>query len=161
MVTFLEAYYRAGDPSPRAALWLVIRAVGSALRGGPFALSLMRRERLRVETDGEEWPDGSYLTLLAGTTPDIGLGFKAFQRCDEQPGFFHAVGVTAPLLPLALSLPRIRAGRPWRRRHALDEVARELVLTSDRPRYTVDGDLYQAQGRVRVSIGPAVEIILP
>lgn len=161
VVTFLEAFYRTGDPSPRAALGLVARAVGSALRGGPFALSLMRRERLRIETDGEEWPDGSYLALLAGTTPDIGLGFKAFQRCDEQPGFFHAVGITAPLLPLALSLPRIRAGRPWRRRHALDEVARELVLTCERPRYTVDGDLYQADGRVTVSTGPGVEIVVP
>ncbi len=161
VVTFLEAYYRIGHPSPLAAVWLVVRAVASTLRSGPFALSLMHRERLRVETDGEEWPDGSYLTLLAGTTPDIGLGFKAFHRCDEQPGFFHAVGVTASLLPLALTLPRIRAGRPWRRRHALDEVARELVLRSDRPRFTVDGDLYQAEDRVRVSTGPGVEIIVP
>ena len=161
VVTFLEAYYRTGNPSPLAALRLMVRAVGSAFRSGPFALSLMRRERLRVETDGEEWPDGSYLTLLAGTTPDIGLGFKAFHRCDEQPGFFHAVGVTAPLLPLALSLPRIRAGRPWRRRHALDEVARELILTSDRPRFTVDGDLYEARNQVRVSTGPGIEIIVP
>jgi diacylglycerol kinase family enzyme len=161
VVTFLEAYYRSGDPSPWAALRLIFRAVGSALRNGAFALSLMRREQLRVETDGEEWPDGSYLSLLAGSTPDIGLGFKAFHRCDEQPGFFHAVGVTAPLLPLALSLPRIRAGRPWRRRHALDEVARELVLESERPRYTVDGDLYQAEGQVRVSTGPGVEIVVP
>jgi diacylglycerol kinase (ATP) len=161
VVTFLEAYYRLRSPSPRAAVGLLFRAIGSALRGGPFALSLMLRERLQVETDGEEWPDGSYLALLAGTTPDIGLGFKAFHRCDEQPGFFHAVGLTAPLLSLALSLPRLRAGRPWRRRHALDEVARELVLTSERPRYTVDGDLYQAEGRVRVSTGPGVEIVIP
>ncbi len=161
VVTFLEAFYRTGWPSPLAASWLVLRAVGSALRQGPFAMSLMRHERLRIETDGEEWPDGSYLTLLAGTTPDIGLGFRAFHRCDEQPGFFHAIGVTAPLLPLALSLPRIRAGRPWRRRHAVDEVSRELLLAGERPRYTVDGDLYQAQAQVRVSTGPGVEIVVP
>ena len=161
VVTFLEAYYRTGRPSPLAALALVLRALGSAIGSGSFAASLMRREPLRVETDGEEWPDASYLTLLAGSTPDIGLGFKAFSRCDEQPGFFHAVGVTASLGPLALSLPRLRAGRPWRRRHALDEVARELLLTSDRPRFTVDGDLYQAEAQVRVSTGPAVEIVVP
>ncbi len=161
VVAFLEAYYRAGNPSPLSAVWLVARAVGSAVRGGPFAASLMHRERLRVETDGEEWPDGTYLTLIAGSTPDIGLGFKPFHRCDEQPGFFHAVGVTAPLLSIALSLHRIRAGRPWRRRHALDEVTRELVLTGERPRFTVDGDLYQARERVTVSTGPGVEIIVP
>jgi diacylglycerol kinase (ATP) len=161
VVAFLEAYYRTGNPSPRAAVGLVLRAVGSALRSGPFALSLMRRERLRVETDGEEWLDDAYLTVIAGTTPDIGLGFRAFHRCDEQPGFFHAVGITCPLLPLALCLPRIRAGRPWRRRHALDEVARELVLTTDRPRYTMDGDLYTAREQVRVTTGPGIEIVIP
>ncbi len=161
VVTFLEAWDRSKDPSPLRAVGLVVRAIGSAMRGGPFAVSLMRRERLRIETDGEEWPDGAYLTLIAGSTPDIGLGFKAFHRCDEQPGFFHAVGVTCTLGPLAVSLPRIRAGRPWKRRHALDEVTRELVLTSDRPRFTVDGDLYAAREQVRVTTGPGIEIVLP
>ncbi len=161
VVTVLEAWDRSKDPSPLRAVGLVVRAIGSAMRGGPFAVSLMRRERLRIETDGEEWPDGAYLTLIAGSTPDIGLGFKAFHRCDEQPGFFHAVGVTCTLGPLAVSLPRIRAGRPWKRRHALDEVTRELVLTSDRPRFTVDGDLYAAREQVRVTTGPGIEIVLP
>jgi len=161
VVTFLEAYYRGGDPSPHTAAWLMLRAIGSAVRNGPFALSLMRRQQLRVETDGEEWPDGSYLTLIAGTTPDIGLGFKAFNRCDEQPGFFHAVGITAPILALALALPGVRAGRPWRRRQALDEVVRELLLVADRPRYSVDGDLYSAREQIRVSTGPGIEIVVP
>lgn len=161
VVSFLEAWERSRDPSPLRAAGLVLRAVGSAARSGPFAISLMRRERLRVETDGEEWPDQSYLTLIAGSTPDIGLGFRAFGRCDEQPGFFHAVGVTCTLGPLAMTLPRLRRGRPWRRRHALDEVARELVLTADRPRFTVDGDLYAARERVRVTTGPGIELVVP
>ncbi len=161
VVSFLEAWDRSTDPSPLRAAGLILRGIGSAVRGGPFAVSLMRRERLRVETDGEEWPDQSYLALLAGTTPDIGFGFRAFHRCDEQPGFFHAVGVTCTLGPLAMTLPRLRRGRPWRRRHALDEVARELVLSADRPRYTVDGDLYGARERVRVTTGPGIEIVVP
>ena len=161
VVAFLDAYYRSRRPSPASAAWLVARALGSAVRGGPFAQSLMRREQFGIETDGEEWPDGSYLAFIAGTTPEIGLGFRAFHRCDEQPGFFHAVGVTASLLSLAPCLPRLRAGRPWRRRYALDEVARELVLKGERPRFTLDGDLYQARSQVRVSTGPGVEIIVP
>ncbi len=161
VVTFLEAWDRSRDPSPLRAVGLILRAVGSAIRSGPFALTLMRREWMRVETDGEEWPDQRYLTLVAGTTPDIGLGFRAFHRCEEQPGFFHAVGVTCTLGPLTRSLPRIRAGRPWRRRHAQDEVVRELRLASERPRYTVDGDLYAARERIRVTTGPGIEIVVP
>ena len=161
VVTFLDAYDRSGRPSPLLAAGLVLKAIGSAMTRGKFARALQRREPLRVETDGEEWPDERYLALLAGSTPDIGLGWKPFHRCAEQPGFFHAVGVTAPLGSLVWALPRIRAGRPWRRRHALDEVARELTLEGDALRFTLDGDLYTARRRIRVSTGPGVEIVLP
>jgi len=161
IVTFLEAYYAGGRPSPMMAALLVVRAFGSALVGGPFAEALTRREPLRVETDGDEWPDGSYLAVAAGSTPDIGFGFRAFQRCGEQPGFFHVVGLSGSVGQLALSLPRLRRGAPWRRRLAQDEVARELVLEGDAPRFTIDGDLYVAERTVRVDTGPAIEIVLP
>ncbi|WP_242395126.1 diacylglycerol/lipid kinase family protein [Anaeromyxobacter oryzisoli] len=161
VVTFLEAYYASPSPSPLTAALLLSRAIGSALAGGRFAAALTRREPLRVTTDGDEWPDASYLSVLAGATPDIGFGFKVFNRCAEQPGSFHVVGITAAPLQLAFALRRIHAGSPWRRRLAQDEVARELVLEGARPRFTIDGDLYGAERRIRVSTGPAIEIVLP
>lgn len=161
VVSFLEAYYGSGHPSPATAALLFARALASALAGGRFAAALARRERLRVETDGEEWPDSSFLALAAATTPDIGFGFRAFHRCDEQPGFFHAVGVTGSLPALALSVPRMRRGASWRRRVAQDEVARTLQAEGDRPRFTVDGDLYRAERAVVVETGPGVEIVVP
>ncbi|BDG02601.1 hypothetical protein AMOR_15970 [Anaeromyxobacter oryzae] len=161
VVTFLEAYYQGDSPSPLTAAALLVRAVGSALAGGRFAASLTRREPLRVVTDGDEWPDASYLALVAGSTPDIGFGFKVFHRCAEQPGSFHAVGVTATPLQIALALRRIHAGRPWKRRHAQDEVTRDLLVEAERLRFTIDGDLYAAERRVRVSTGPGIEIVLP
>lgn len=161
IVTFLEAYYATGHPSPATAALLVGRALASALAGGRFAASLTRRQALRVVTDGEEWPDGSYLAVAAGSTPDIGFGFRAFQRCDEQPGFFHAVGVNGSVLQLAGSMPRLLLGAPWRRGVAQDEVARELLVEGDAPRFTIDGDLYAAERTVRIRTGPAVDIVLP
>jgi diacylglycerol kinase family enzyme len=161
VVSFLEAYAATGRPCPATAALLVARGLASALVNGRFAASLARRERLRVTTDGDEWPDAPYLAVAAGTTPDIGLGFLAFARCDEQPGFFHAVGVTGSLPRLALSMPRLRRGAPWRRRLAQDEVARSLVLEGDRPRFTVDGDLHGAERTVAVETGPGVEIVVP
>ncbi|HVO21211.1 MAG TPA: diacylglycerol kinase [Anaeromyxobacter sp.] len=161
-VTFVEAWRGAAlDPSPLSAALIALRAVGSAVRGGPFAEALSRRERVRVESDGEEWPVDGLLALLAGTTPDLGLGLRALERCDEQAGFFHAVGVTAPLLTLALDLPRLRAGLPWRRRHAYDQVARELVLTAERPRFVLDGNVHAAERQLRISTGPGVELVIP
>ena len=161
VVAFLDAYYATGRPTPAVAAALVVRGVASALLGGPFAAALTQRARLRVTTDGDEWEDGSYLAVAAASTPDAGFGFRAFQRCGEQPGFFHAVGVTGTVGQVARSLPRLRRGAPWRRRVAQDEVARVLELEGDAPRFTVDGDLYPAVSAIRVETGPAVEIVLP
>jgi hypothetical protein len=161
IVAFLDRYNRDPRTSPVRAALLVARGILSTLLGGPFAEALGRRERLRVATDGEDWEDASYLAVAAATTPDAGFGFRAFHRCGEQPGSFHAVGVTGSLVQLALSLPRLRRGRPWRRRVAQDEVARELLLEGDAPRFTIDGDLYAAERTVRVETGPPVEIVLP
>jgi diacylglycerol kinase family enzyme len=161
VVDFLDAYYATGRPTPATAAALVTRAVASALVGGAFASGLTRRSSLRVTTDGDEWEDGSYLAVAASSTPDAGFGFRAFHRCGEQPGFFHAVGVTGTVGQLARSLPRLRRGAPWQRRVAQDEVARVLELEGEAPRFTVDGDLYPAVSSIRVETGPAVEIVLP
>ena len=161
VVAFLDAYSGTGRPAPATAAALVVRGGASAMVGGPFAAALTQRARLRVTTDGDEWEDGSYLAVAAASTPDAGFGFRAFQRCGEQPGFFHAVGVTGTVGQVARSLPRLRRGAPWRRRVAQDEVARVLELEGDAPRFTVDGDLYPAVSAIRVETGPAVEIVLP
>ncbi len=160
VVTFLDAYYRTGRPTAAMAAALLARAVGSALVGGRFAAALKERAVLRVTADGEEWPDEPYLAVLAGAVPEIGFGFKPFSRCDEQPGFFHSVGVTGSTLQVAAHLPQIWLGRPWRRSLAVDGVARDLCL--DGPvRFTVDGDLYEARDSVRVRTGPPVRILVP
>jgi diacylglycerol kinase (ATP) len=161
IVSFLQAYYATGHPSRATAALLAARSLASALGNGRFAAALARRERLRVSTDGDEWPDGSYLIVAAATTPDIGFGFQAFHRCAEQPGSFHAVGVTGSLPALALAVPRILRGAPWRRRLAQDEVARSLVIEGERPRFTIDGDLYQAERLVTLETGPGVELVVP
>jgi diacylglycerol kinase (ATP) len=161
VVSFLERYYATGCPSPATAALLLARASASALVDGAFARSLLRREPLRVTSDGDDWPDASYLALAAGSTPDIGFGFRAFARCDEQPGFFHAVGVVGGLSQLAFAVPRIRRGAPWKRRLAQDEVVRSLVVEAERPRFTVDGDLFAAERSVTVETGPGVEIVVP
>ena len=128
---------------------------------GAFAAALTRREPLRIAADGHPWPETGYLAVAAGTTPDIGFGFRAFQRCRERPGCFHAIGLTGSLFRVALSMPRLRRGAPWRADIARDAVVRELVLDGDGVRFTLDGHLYAAVREVRVETGPSVELVLP
>ncbi|GEJ56847.1 diacylglycerol/lipid kinase family protein [Anaeromyxobacter diazotrophicus] len=160
VVTFLDAYYGTGHPAPGTAAALLVRAVGSSLVGGRFAAALTAREPMRIRADGEDWPDGPYLAVLAGAVPELGFGFTPFSRCDEQPGFFHAVGVTGSTLQVAARLPQIWAGRPWRRSLAVDAVTRDFLLEGPL-RFTVDGDLDQAERETRVRTGPPVRLVLP
>lgn len=159
-VAFLDAYYAGDVPRPRRAAALLLRALVSALVGGPFAAALAARERLRVTVDGDEWPDAPFLAVLAGAVPEIGFGFRPFARCDEQPGFFHAVGVTGSVLQLVPHLPRTWLGRPWKRSVAVDAVARDVVIEGG-VRFMVDGDLYAARDAVRIRTGPPVRLVLP
>jgi diacylglycerol kinase family enzyme len=161
VVSFLEAYYATRRPSPGMAALLVARGLASIVVRGPFARALVRRDPLSVLADGERWPEAAYLTIAAGTTPDAGLGFRAFARCAEAAGGFHAVGVTGSLPQLARSLPRLRRGAPWPRELARDAVARSLALEGERLRFTLDGDLYAARRKVVIETGPGVEIVLP
>ncbi len=160
-VTFLDRFYAWGTPSPLRAWLLVALAAGTALVGRGLGQALTRREPLRVTSDGDEWADQAYLTLIAGTVPSLGLGFQALARCDEQPGSFHAVGVHGTLPQVVRLLPRVHRGAPWRRRAALDVVARVLTVEGDAVRYMVDGDLYPAARSLRLSTGPALQVLAP
>ncbi len=161
VVTFLDAYYRSPRPSRARAAALVVRGALSSLVGGSFARSLARREPLRVRADGEEWPDAAYAALLAGTVPEMGLGFEPLARCSEQPGFFHAVGITASIARIVPRLPGIWLGRPWPRRLAMDAVTRDLAVQAPSAlRFTLDGDLYAAGRSLRISTGPSIAVIV-
>jgi diacylglycerol kinase (ATP) len=157
-VTFLERYYATRRPSALVAWLLLARGALSAVWGGRLARALTVRQPLRVEADGEEWPDASYVAFVAGTVPSLGLGFRALSRCAEQPGSFHAVGVHGSLAQVARLLPRVHRGAPWRRRAALDAVAREVVLEGEGTPFMVDGDLFPAARRLRLSTGPGVVV---
>jgi len=158
-VSFLEAWY-AGRATRPTALLLLLRAAGSAVVRGRLAGKLSRLEPLRAVVDGEEWPADAFLSVIAGAVPEIGFGFAPLARCDEQPGFFHAVGVTGTATQLALRLPALYLGRPWRRPLAVDAVARELLLEAPELRFTVDGDLYAGGGAVSVRTGPLLEVVV-
>ena len=157
-VTFLEAWYQDPEPSWATALLLLLRAAGSAVARGPLARRLSHPMPLRIASDGDEWPADAFLAVVAGAIPELGFGFAPLARCAEQPGSFHAVGITGTPLQLALRMPAVWLGRPWRRPLALDAVARDLLLDAPRLRYTVDGDLFTSDGPVRVRAGPVARV---
>jgi hypothetical protein len=53
----------------------------------------------------------------------------------------------------------VHRGAPWRRRAALDVVARQLTVEGEAVRFLVDGDLHPPARVLRLSTGPALQVV--
>ncbi len=158
---FLDAYYATLNPSPPTAARLVGRAIASAMVGGGFSRRLARPFKASVTLDGERWECGEYTAVMASSIEQIGLGFRPFNRCREQPGKFSVLGVTCSPLELVSELARIRMGRLMDAQKARSEIASEVVFESDETiQFTIDGDLHHSDGPVTLSTGPRLQVIV-
>ncbi len=160
---FLEEYYRRGDPhpTPADAAKTLAHLSASIVARGETAKRVAAPVPVSIRGDGVSWRDRAYLTVLAGTVPEIGLGFRPFFMMEEGVEGFHLVGVHgAPPLVVA-RLPKTRAGKPMGEDCAQDELLSRA--TFDCPdgtvRYFLDGDLHQADGQLTVEVGPRIRFV--
>lgn len=162
MARYLEAYYAGSEPTPLKAGWVLARAVGSALVGGPFARSLMEPEPLEVSVDGQVWPKEAYVSVGAGTANDVGLGFRPFQAALTHPGRLAAVGIACGPYALVRALGRYWLGRPANDPGIVEDVAERLVIRGRGPvKYMLDGDFYVGGEELVLEVGPGIDFIVP
>ncbi len=160
VANFLEAYYATGKPSPAMGAKLLMRTVGSAIFRTAFARRLFRRFVGDVVVDGTTWARRDFVTVMAATVPEIGLGFKPFYRHAELPDHFPLLGIHCGPVGVVADLPRIHRGRPMRRDKVINVIARETVLRGDEPfSYTIDGDVYTGATELSLGVGPRLRLI--
>jgi diacylglycerol kinase (ATP) len=160
---FLAEYYRHANPTPLAAVEVLLRCAASALVGGGTIRRMAEPFRGSATLDGgASWPERDYLALAAGTIAHIGLGFKPFYRYRERPNAFHALGILASPGAFVRELGRVRRGQPMRPTAAYDAVTSRLAVHGvTKPiRYMIDGDLHDASSDLVVSAGPLVRILI-
>ena len=112
--------------------------------------------------DGDTWACEDFITVAAAVVEQIGLGFKPFYRCNEQPGRFAVLGIHTSAFGFVSDLPRILAGRPMRRDKVIDQVASEIVFTSlesDKLEYIIDGDTYVGDDTLTLKTGPRLRFV--
>lgn len=158
---FLDAYYSHSNPSPWVAFTTLVKALGSVAVNGEIAQRMFAPFRAEITVDGETWEQGDHTAVVASSIEQIGLGFRPFVRCRQDPQKFNLLGIRANAVEFAMQLPRIRMGKPPSSEKVRSELAHEVVFTSDQTiNFTIDGDLHQANGPVRMTTGPKLEIIL-
>jgi diacylglycerol kinase (ATP) len=160
---FLAEYYRSGDPTPLVAAKTLALGIGSAIVRGNTIRRMAEPFRGSVELDdGTRWPERDYLAVAAGTIAHVGLSFKPFNRFDERPHAFHALGVHSSAMSLVKELPRIHRAQSMRPGTSYDAVTGRMVVrgAGHRVRYMIDGDLHEAPDDLTVEIGPRVRLVV-
>lgn len=160
---FLHEYYSTGHPSPSTAAQLIARAAASTMVRGPLSRRIYRRFRARVTVDGERWAWDDFTAVAASVVAQIGLGFKPFYRCDEDPARFAMLGIHTNALGFVTELPAIHRGRPMRRDKVIDVVAGEALfeplVDEGELEYIIDGDTYTCAGPLRLQTGPRLTFL--
>ena len=162
MVGFLDALYESRESGRSLrALSLLARGSWDALTGGEGELIERIETPLSAaaRVDDELHPARRYTLFAAGTIESIGLGFRPFPRAVECQNAFQLFAFHASLQTLARQLPRIRRGQPIANGLGFDPLAQRLELEAEAPfRYALDGDIYDASGKLVVEVGPRLEI---
>lgn len=161
---FLREYYSTGEPSPVTAARVLSRGVISAVTHGPLITRLAAPVSALVRfSDGTVWTHRPWLTLAAGTVPQIGLGFTPFYRANERTDSFHLLGIHSSPLSFALELPRVWRALSLSKDKALDSLTPDATLVTDAPSlpYMLDGDLFDGPPTLRLTAGPTLSLWSP
>ena len=163
LANFLTEYYGPNGYGPMRAVWVLLRTFASAIVGGPFARRLFRRFEGEVKVDGKalSWPN--FASIGAATVREVGLGFKLYDRADDDPDRFGVLAIHAGPLALLPHMPSVHAGRGIPAKRAFSGVASTLDVScpSSQMTYTIDGDLYHTSAPIHVAVGPAIDFVKP
>lgn len=163
VTNFLKLYYDGPGRGPVKAAKTVARAVAAVATGSPL------RERLFRRVDGELSADGgrvhreaAFSAVLMQTIENLGIGFRPCYRAFEDPARAHLLATDLSAPGIVGRLSYIFRGRPWATPRTSDEVVADLTFRASSPfTYTLDGELYDCNGELRVDVGPPVHFVRP
>jgi len=163
LANFLVEYYQGHSYGPLRALLLMVRILASAMVRGTLMRRIFKRFRGKVVVDDKtlEFPD--LMAVGAGFVREVGLGFKLFDRADDDPNRFAVLAIHSGALALFPDLWAVRNGRGISPSRAFSGIANCLEITGQDPEmaYTIDGDIYRASAPLPVTPGPHIAIVDP
>lgn len=163
LANFLVEYYQGDAYGPLRAVLLMLRILASAMVRGTLMRRVFKRFRGKVVVDDQtlEFPD--LMAVGAGFVREVGMGFKLFDRADDDPDRFAVLAIHSGPLALFRDLWAVRNGRGIASGRAFTGIARRLEITGQDAEmaYTIDGDIYRAPGLLPVTPGPYISIVDP
>ncbi len=157
---FLDAYYSGTGTGPVAGAKVIARALSSAITRGQYAKRLFEPAKAKITADGETVPFQEFTAILGCTIREIGLGFTPTPHAYDKEGHFQFIATRIKLLSVIPRLPKLYFGKDIIHPDLLSRVVRDVLIKPlDNMRYMVDGELYETEEPIQMSVGPTIEIV--
>jgi diacylglycerol kinase family enzyme len=156
VINFLKEAYSGKEKG----LWQNLKVVAKTIRQAvwePETGSMFKGIEADVTVNGRRIGFGSVTAILAATVKGVGLGFNPLGKALDMPGSFHALIFGINGRQLVSHVLHLKNG--WEIKHPLvcDIVARKVMIKSKTKfTYTMDGDLYESNGKLVLSMGPSI-----
>lgn len=162
VANFMNTYYSTGTPSPIHGLRTLVKGIISVITGTRLAKDWVKPIKARVTVDGEVLDQQSFVSILAGTVEDIGVGFKPWARAFDIENLYHVLFIDCSPLDIVSQLSHFYRNRPLHPKLGAERTASQMTIEAeDAFYYTLDGDMYNCEdGKMNISIGPRVTIIV-
>lgn len=153
VASYLDMYHASPYDGPKAAIWAIRKGLVAFMTKNGDYDRFYRRPDLTVTIEGFELPLHSFMGILAGTIPEVGIGFEPLYRADRKEGRFHILASGLSAGQVIRNLPRFFKGERLCGKNHYDFLASEATIESDVLfRYMVDGELAETN-KIHLSIG--------
>jgi diacylglycerol kinase family enzyme len=158
---YLAETYRHGHPTLGVNVKVLTRVFASAAMNGETIRRVTRPTHVEVRFAHHTWESRPYLSIAAGTVPDVGFGFQPFHRAFDADGGFQILAIDGTARDVLRELPRLQRGLGFQSTTARQAITNwaELHAREGRIEYSVDGDIDAVQGPLRLSLGPTFEFL--
>jgi hypothetical protein len=157
---FLEAYYQRKSGPFGAFLWCLAVWLSGWFQGALYQ-KVIKQKNLTLASDGLMSLTQSTICLLCSTVKKMPLGYPLFYKLKNRRRKIHCVSFTITPRQAIWKFPIIMIqGKNASKDAKFELLTDQLSLSSvGAIGYTLDGELYQAQGPLELHLGPEVEFV--
>ena len=162
VTNFLKEAYSGNEKGLKQNLKTILKVIKHGIKE-PETNSMFQGTNNSIILNKKNINFDSTRMIIASTINNIGLGFTPLSRANEKDGTFHTwISNLKPLI-FILNIVNIWRGVSIKNRENehIDEIGNSLEIKgSEEFTFTLDGELYDSDGNLKLEIGPSIEFII-
>jgi diacylglycerol kinase family enzyme len=156
VINFLKEAYSGKEKGVKQNLKTIVKTIRQAI-WEPDTGYLFQGVEAGIAVNGTQIGFNHITAILAATVKGVGLGFYPLSKALDMPGSFHALIIGINGRQIISYILHLKNG--WEIAHPLvcDVIAEKLTIRSSvKFTYTMDGDLYESDGKLVLTVGPGI-----